>query len=326
MTIFGFAGAWPLGFRLFAGRLGAHLVILAGIGVIVPLGLRIVAAHILGDPDVAALDGGSAFAAGGFAIAAAIAGYALQAGSFFASWRLGLGAAPSLGGAVGYGLGAGLLVMVAVGILAVILGAAVTALATIPGFAVLVGLVLLVPLVALCAVLNAVFVAAAALALGLLLSVTMVLGTATGNTGLAATLVGGSGLVVVALIVACGLALWLAARFCCAGPLMAERRSLNPIAAARASWALTIDEQGRIMAYLAVLGLGFAILLAAAALAIGASAAAIGMMTPATLSGGLLLLLLGLGLGVPVAMLSVAVPAGIRRALNQSMEAVAVFA
>jgi hypothetical protein len=326
MTIFGFAGAWPLGFRMFAGRLGAHLVILAVIGLIVPLGLRVIAARAFGDPDLAGPGGGSAFAASGLALAAAVTGYVLQAGSFFASWRLGLGAAPSPGGAIGYGLGAGLVVVVAAGILAVILGAAVTALGRIPGFAVLVGLVLLAPLVALCAVLNAVFVAAAAVALGLLLSVMMVLGTATGNTGLAATLVGGSGLVVVALIVACGLALWLAARFSCAGPLMAERRSLNPIAAAQASWALTIDEQGRIMAYLAVIGLGFAIVIAATVLAIGASAAAIGIVTPTTLSGGLMLLLLSVFLGVPAAMLSVAVPAGIRRALNQSMEAVAVFA
>ncbi len=87
-------------------------------------------------------------------------------------------------------------------------------------------------------------VAVVAVGLALMLALTMVMGAATGQVGMAATMVGGSGVVAVVILVLCGVTLWLAARLCCTTALLAERRSFNLIAALKTSWDLTWKSNG----------------------------------------------------------------------------------
>jgi len=329
MTIFGFDGAWSLGFRAVAGRFAGQAVIIVGVGIVAPLLLRLVLPGVTtgSTPVSAVFAGPSSAGAGGLALIAALIGYVLQTGSYFASWRYALAGDESVGGALGYGLLAGLVALLAVALAGAVLGFGVVWLRAIPGVAIVVGLILIVPLLMLFAIFYTALTAAFALILGLALAITMILGVALGNAGFAATLLGGgSGLVVVMLLVACALALWIAARLSCASSIMAESRSFNLIEAARASWALTIDDQGRIMGYLALIGIGFAVILFALAAAIGMSIAGFGAVSIDPRGAVLAASLIGLIAGVPVAVLSVAVPAGIYRALNRSSEAALVFA
>lgn len=330
MDSFSMRSAWPLGFRLFGGRIGAHALILIGIGLVLPFALRIAMASALTAPLSPAFVStmvGPGAAAGGLAILVALVSYVLQTGSYLASWRLGLDPGASTGGAIGYGLLAGFIAVLAQLLAGAVLGLAVYALGTLPGFAILAGLALLVPLLALAAIFYTTLVALLAVAVGLLLVLMILFGTAMGNAGFAATLFGGgSGLVVVALIVACGVALWLASRLSCAAVLMAERGSFNLIAAARDSWAFTDEDQWRIMAYLALIGLGIAVAIFVLALLAGVGAANFFAPGSASQASAAAFIVLGLAAGVPVAILSVAIPAGIHRTLNRSVEAVAVFA
>lgn len=330
MDSFSMRSAWPRGFRLFAGRIGGHALILIGIGLVLPFALRIAMASALTAPlspaFVSTLAGPGA-AAGGLAIIVALVSYVLQTGSYLASWRLGLDPGASTGGAIGYGLLAGFIAVLAQLLAGAGLGFAVYALDMLPGFAILAGLALFVPLLALAAIFYTTLVALLAVAVGLLLVLMILFGTAMGNAGFAATLFGGgSGLVVVALIVACGVALWLSARLGCAAPVMAERHSFNLIAAVRESWALTDEDQWRIMAYLALVGLALAVAIFVLALIVGVGAA--NVLSAGSAPGASVATIVALVLiaGAAIAFLSVAIPAGIYRALSRSIEAVAVFA
>jgi hypothetical protein len=328
MDSFSMRSAWPLGFRLFGGRIGAHALILIGIGLALPLLLRFALASTLvapPDPDSFEFQAERGMTTG--AIVVALVGSVFQTGSYLASWRLGLDARASTAAAIGYGLVAGFAAVLAQFVAGAALGLSVVALGALPGFAILAGLALLVPLLALAAIFYTTLVALLAVAVGLLLVLMILFGTAMGNAGFAATLFGGgSGLIVVALIVACGVALWLASRLSCAAALMAERGSFNLIAAARDSWALTDEDQWRIMAYLALIGLGIAVAIFVLALLAGVGAANFFAPGSASQASATAFIVLGLAAGVPVAILSVAIPAGIYRTLSRSMEAVAVFA
>jgi hypothetical protein len=316
--------AWSLGFALIARRPAGHLVILVGLGIVVPFALQYaIAGEAAGMMGAAAL-GRSGLGTGAPALLAMALGLALQTGSYFASWRLGLDAGASLGGAVLYGLLAGLIAMV---VIAVVATAAIMAAAQLwtPGAVLLGALIGLIPLSAVAALFYTALAALAAALVALLLIAAMAFGTATGQVGLAATLVGGRGDLVVVLLVICGVLLWLAARLSCTAALMADRKSVNLIAAARESWRLTWDEQWAILRYLALIGFALALLILGVALAAGLGASALAGEDggPALQLGAVVL---RLAVAVPLAFLSVMVPAGIYRELTRADISADIFA
>jgi len=252
-------------------------------------------------------------------------GLVLQTASYFASWRRGLCPNRSLGGAIGFGLLAGL--MVALVFVALIAAATLAAGQIGAAGAWLLGiLVFLIPLATAFAIFYTLFAAFVAIFLATALVLAMIFGTLMGDIGFAATLVGGSGLITVILLVMSAIMLWLAARFSCATSLMAERRSFNMIAAMRESWRLTLDEQWVIVRYLALIAFALALLL------IGGAALA-GLGVQGFVEGGVLPegdsiagTLIGIAVGLPLAFLSVLVPAGIYRELDQGAMTAEVFA
>ena len=324
MNSFSMASAWSFGLRFVGPRFGGHLLILVGIGILAPFALQFAMAGgaeaMIG---AAAPVGRDALASSLPLMVALVIGYALQIGSYFASWRLGFGGARTLAGAILYGLGAGLLAIAVIAIVAVPALWLAVRLWT-PENVLLGALVALIPLSAVAALFYPLMAALAAALLALLLIVAMALGTATGQVGMAATLVGGRGDLVVVLVVMCGVLMWLSARLGCTAVLMAERRSFNLLAAARDSWRLTWEEQWPILRYLALVGFALALVILGAAVATGAGAGFL-METdaPALRIGALVV---RLAVAVPLAFLSVMVPAGIYRELTRGDISADIFA
>ena len=159
----------------------------------------------------------------------------------------------------------------------------------------------------------------------LLLVVSMIVGMASGYPGLAATLVGGSGLVVVLLIVLAGAMLWLAARFSCMTCIMADRRSVNVFGAVAESWRLTWEDQWLILRYLALIGFGLAAIIFIGLLAAGYGLASI-FGDSETPELGIGVIIIGVALGIPFAFLTVMIPAGIYRERVGPAAPVDVFA
>jgi hypothetical protein len=326
MDSFKWGKAWSYAYGFLAGRTLMHAIVLVGIGILIPFGAQFaLAGGPVARPNPMMMEGGleTAAAMGWMLLALLLLTYVLQTGSYFASWRLGLGQS-TLGGALGYGLPAGLLAVLVLAALGFLIGGT-AALAGTEGAAILLVVALLIPLLAAMAAYYTTIAAAAAVGFALMLSLTMVLGAATGQVGMAATMVGGSGVVAVVILVLCGITLWFAARLSCVTALLAERRSFNLIAAFKASWELTWEEQWSIMRYLALIGLGIALLVIALGVAIGASA---GMyLTPANATAATTgAALVGLAFSVPMAFLTVMIPAGIYRALTPPVIDAEVFA
>lgn len=317
MNAFSIAGAWSLGFRFFARHWFGMALILVGIGIGVPLALQY--ALIGGPIETVNLGrvgpdayGNSWLVDRPVVIAVLLGGYVLQAGSYFASWRLGFGA--PLPRALLYGLLAGLIAVAIAGV-ARMIGQHASELVATPDTWLLAVIAFLLPLLvpfALLFVAQTVIVAAVVM---LLLAFYMVVGVATGSIETAATQVGGDGAIAVLLLVLSGLLFWLAGRLSCATPLMAARGSLNLWAAARDSWRMTLDEQAAITRYLFLVGVVMA------ALVIGL-AAALGEGTRAIPRGGVgytfdvATMIPRVALAVPFAMLTVMIPAGIYRQLK----------
>lgn len=318
MDAFSLGGAWSKGFRFVADDLKGHAIILVVIGVLAPLALQLAVAGAGRPPDALGSPAGGARAA--MDGAATAIGYWLYLGSYFASLRFGLGRGVGLKGALLYGLASGLAVMIG----AIVLLALVAAPASQTVPAAVVPAVLLL-LIAIAALLFPALAAMTAVALALAMGLAMLIGTITGDLGLAATLVGGSGAVAVLLIALSGLLLWLAARLSCTAALVAERRSLNVFAAMAESWRLTWEQEWAILRYLALAGLAMAVVAGAAAVAVGAAMAAAGQSgsIDETDWGGQLLALV---LGTPFAFAAVIVPAGIYRELAGPPAPVEVFA
>lgn len=111
-------------------------------------------------------------------------------------------------------------------------------------------------------------------------------------------------------------ALWLAARFCCMGPIMADRRSYNVISALGESWRLTAASQWKIIGYFVLLFVAAIVIFMILAMIVGVSMFA-GGGAP---DGGALVAMIvgGLLLGIPMAYLQVGIPAGIYKALGGS--------
>lgn len=326
MDSFSIVGAWSLGFRFVARHWLAHVLLLAGLGIAAPLGLQYA---LLGGPietvNLASV-GPNQFGAGWLVerpsvLAVLFAGYVLQAGSYFASWRFGFGG--SLVRALLYGLLAGL-VAVALVAAARAIGEYSSRLVLSPESWFLAVLFFLLPLLfvlALLFVTQAVMIAAVVM---LILAFAMIVGTATGSVGMAATVVGGDGSITVLLLVLSGILFWLAARFSCVTALMADRGSVNVFAAIRDSWRMTLDDQAAITRYLFLVGAGMALLVIGLGIALGEGARAIPR-------GGvgytfdLATLLPRLALALPFAFLTVMVPAGIYRLLTDDQISAEVF-
>jgi hypothetical protein len=154
-----------------------------------------------------------------------------------------------------------------------------------------------------------------------------VYGAAMGYPELPLVAFGGSGLIVVVMLLLSYLLFWLAARFSCAMPLMAERGDVNVFAAIRDSWRLTREEQWRITRYLALVGFVIALAVIGIALAIGAGTGELmrgggSLGVEGSVVGELVLRLL---FGIPLAFLSVMLPAGIYRRLVGEETPVEVF-
>ncbi len=316
MDSFSIRGAWTLGFRIIAARPLWHALILLGLGVAAPLALQYALAggpletvnlgRVGPDPY-----GNPWLVDRPVILAVLLIGYVLQVGSYFASWRLGFGG--TLGGAMVYGLLAGLLAVVIVAA-ARFAGEYASRLVANPESWFLAALFFLLPLLFVAAfffVTQAVMFAATVV---LLLAFAMAYGAINGSIGLAATLVGGDGSIAVLLLVLGGLLFWLAGRLSCATSIMAERRSFNILAAARDSWRLTLDDQAAITRYLFMVGAAMALLVILAGIATGGGTSAIPRggvgytFDTATLIPRLLL-------AIPFAFLTVMVPAGIYRQL-----------
>lgn len=112
--------------------------------------------------------------------------------------------------------------------------------------------------------------------------------------------------------------LWLAARLCLAGPVMADARSINPLYGLSTSWQLTAGPQWKIFGYFLLL----AIVAFVALLLIGmvAGASMFGMMAGGAGPGAgsfIAILLAGVLISIPLALLYIAIPAGIYRTIVQ---------
>ena len=333
MDTFSMRGAWAFGFRFFAHRTWVHVLVLVGLGVLLPGLLQYMVTRSLpGTPGPGLTGQGSSAMTGqgsgpaALAFSAILLGYYLQLASWFISWRLGFGAGRPLGGAILFGLLAALL---AAAIFFLVGGPALWAdraamAAGIPFVGLLIALIPMALIFALFYTLPSALLATIA---SIVLVFTMVFGTVTGHVGMAATLMGGgSGAVVVLFLVMSAALMWLATRFSCTTSLMADWKSYNLIAAMRESWRLTLEDQWAILRYLALIAFGLAILVFAASFAAGIGAAAYFQGNPGAGPGGqIAALALGLVLGTPLAFLIVLLPAGIYRELTRSTLAAEVF-
>jgi hypothetical protein len=334
MDTFSMRGAWAFGFRFFAHRPWVHLLVLIGIGVVVPSLLQYALAGFLLATPSPGITGqgastmmGQGSGAGAAAGVAILFGYYLQLASWFMSWRLGFNAGRPLGGAILFGLLAALL---AAAVFALVGGPAVWAqrAATSAGIPFMGLLIALIPLAMIFALFYTLPAALLATIASIVLVFTMVFGTLTGNVGMAATLIGGgSGAVVVLFLVMSAALMWLATRLSCTTSLMADWKSYNLLAAMRESWRLTLEDQWVILRYLALIAFGLAILIIALSLAAGIGAAAYFQGSPSPGPGGqIAVIALGLVAGTPLAFLVVLLPAGIYRELTRHSLAAEVFA
>ena len=297
--------AWRLGVGFFSGAALSHAILLLGIGVLLPVLFQVA---LFGQPLAVADPNNAATSDSDLAPIVTLVGYALQTVSFFASWRLGTARGSTLGGALLFGLVAGVMVCVGFG-LAIFLAGTVFGLLSVSAAVVAV----LVVFVALFAIAWTTFAALAAAAVWLLFLFALIIGARMGDMTFAATLVGGSGYVWTVLVAASLVLLWLAGRLSCTTMLMAERRSFNLVAAMRDSWSLTWEDEWRIMRYLMMLGVGLAVLITGAIFLVGAGL--VGQLmgaTPGSATAGAILLSI---LSIPLAYLAVLVPAGIHREL-----------
>lgn len=322
MNDFTIGKAWGLGLDFIRRAPAGHAILLILIGAVIPTVIQFLlvgGSASLTNPAMFGQGAPMALAYGGVAMLAAMAiGYIFQTGGYFGSWRLGLARA-ELGGAIAYGLTAGVLVVLVAGAI----GAVGFGLGQALGFVgVLLLLLIVLPLLASLYSLIVAMMAVLMLFAGLMAAI---FGAALvrGNFGS-----GAFGAGIVGAIVVAGLALlllWLAARFSCTTSVMASRADFNLFGALGESWRLTGRAQGRIMLYLALVGTVFGIVLflftsvvvAGAMRGIGG-----GGVQPFAVGA----ILASIALSVFMAYVSVLVPAGIFRALQPDADAsAAVF-
>jgi hypothetical protein len=314
---FSWGNAWSFGYYAVARRAMPHIVVLVGIGILVPLAVQFAIGGtpigMMGPTAPGPNEMGEGLAFGAALLAVAAFSYLLQTASYFGSWRLALAPDEPPGRAIVFGLLASLVAMATLVLLGVVLAGAGSAAPA--GIALPIVLILAIPLMIVIAAFYSVLAATIAIALALMLLLAMIGGTATGQIGLAATMVGGSGAVVVMFLVLSFVLLWLAARLSCTTAIMADAKSFNFIAAIRQSWSMTWDEQWSVMRYLALTGFVLAIVTvgvgaAAGMIAVGILHNGAGLERQAVEAAASLLA------AIPVGFLSVMITAGIYRELN----------
>jgi hypothetical protein len=248
----------------------------------------------------------------------------LQAGSYFGSLRFGFDGERNPAGAATFGLAAGFIAMLVIAagyVLAFFMGQALLA----PDTLVLALFLLALPLVVVYALFFAAAAVMAAATIIALLMFLFVYGLVMGYPELPLAAFGGSGAIVVVMLLLSYLLFWLAARFSCVMPLMAERGDLNVFSAIAASWRLTWEEQWRITRYLALVGFGIALVGIGISFAVGASTGELMRGGSSIVESGTGGVVLGLLFGIPLAFLSVMLPAGIYRHLVGETAAAEIF-
>jgi len=331
MEGFKFGRAWSLGYRLVADNLLYQSILIIGLGAVLPLGVQFALTGSVTRSPSPFMNGnpmamGALAAGGGAAIAITILTYVIQAGSYFASLRYGLAREKRLGGALLFGMPAGLMLILILGLAIAVSAVAFFQMIAQPGLALILGVVAALPVMIVLALFYTLFAAMVALGVSIVLLLMMAIGTATGNVGMAATLVGGSGAVAVALILLSAVLLWFAARLSCTTSVMAADKSFNFFAAARESWRLTWEEQWGIVRYLALVGFCMVAILVAATIAAGMGAVAMVQAGSAPQNAGVIGIIVGLVVVIPMMFLAVMIPVGIYRTLETSSDDAAIFA
>lgn len=313
MTVnrFSIGQAWSHATGFFSGNAANFAIILIGIGVLAPLLLQWV---LIGNPMTSAFNpammASGGMMAAGLGITAMIVSlivYILQFGSYFAAWRLGLGAdGHDLAGALRYGgIAGGLFVGL---IIAAVVVMATLAYATTPWIA--------IPLL----LLFVLFFVMIYPALFGFLAILMVLAAAFGGyalTSMAPMLGGGGaggGVALLIMLLAGALYLWLAARLCCTAPSMVEQHEYLPFQAMKRSWALTAEGQWRIVGYFLLIGVVLFVLALILGLIIGSSFQS--MIMGGGVPGFGTIAVLTLLVSIPAAYFTVAIPAGIYRTVG----------
>ena len=279
--------AWSYATSFFTGQAAGHAIALIGVGIAVPLLLQFVIGGGAALSDPMAFAAGGGFAAmGALAILASLVNYVLQTGSYFASWRIGL---TNGGEPVGGALVYGMIAALPV----LLLGIAI----------------------AIVIVLLALFVFGSAF--GPLLMGGRPSDAAAASTGILILLLGPLFLLFL---------IWLAARFCCMGPIMADRRSFNVLTGLGESWRMTAASQWKIFAYFILIGIALFVLALILGAIVGVSMVA-GGGGGAPGAGTFVGIIVGaILLSIPMAYLQVGIPAGIYRALGGQASQGDVFA
>jgi hypothetical protein len=327
MDGFSISGAWTQGYRFVAQGTLVHFLILVLIGIAAPLGLQyaIVGAPIDASPSPMTSGPSMMQMVGAPMVLLTLAlSHLLQAGSYFASLRFGFDAQRTPAGAVAWGLAAGIaatLIIAAAYVLAFFGGWAFL----MPETVVLAIIFFALPLVVVYALFFLAGAIMAAATIIVLLAFLFVYGAIQGYPDLVLIPFGGSGLIVVVMLVLSYLLFWLAARFSCVLPLMAERGDLNVFTAIAESWRLTWEEQWRITRYIALVGFGIALAVIGISLAVGVSTGELMRGGTLGVEGGTGELVLRFVFGIPIAFLSVMLPAGIYRRLVGEATPVEIF-
>ena len=266
--------AWAYATSFFGDQHSNHAIALIGVGIAIPTILQVALGGPAMDPAMFTSGATSMAALGGTVFLLGLIGFIVQMGSYFASWRMGLAPGQE---SVGSALGYGLV-------------AALPVLLVTIGFIVVVGLVFGV------------------LFGGAMLPMLM------GGDPTAAGAAGSVGMIFLALPVFFAFFLWLSARLCVMGPIMAAGRSYNPLPALAESWRMTAASQWKLMGYFVLLFIVALILIMVLGLVFGVSALASGG-DPGAGSMAVITIMSAL-VGIPIAYLYVGIPAGIYKALG----------
>lgn len=312
MNRFSIGQAWSSATSFFSGHAANHAIALIAVGIIIPLALQWV---IVGNPMANALNPAmmadpSMMAGMGMGIlVVSLLSYVLQFGSYFTSWRLGVGAnADDLAGGLRFGMIAALvLVGLLIGTLIVagLLAYAISPWVALP-FILLLMLCFVIMYPALFGFLAILFLLLAVFGSFALSSMAPMFGGGGGASG-------GLGILIMVLVAV--LLLWLAARLCCTAPSMADREEYLPFEAMKRSWAMTSEGQWRIAGYFLLIGA--VILVIAIILGLIVGSAFQSLVMDGGVPGFGTVILMTILISIPMAYFTVAIPAGIYRALGQ---------
>jgi hypothetical protein len=331
MRQFNLGSAWSKGTEFISRHAANHAIILIGMGILVPAILQFAIAGavtgmnpmMMGENALGA--GGSITALAGTVMIVMIVSYVLQWGSYFSSWRIGLGRDETLGGAIVYGIICAVLLLVAFLLIIVAVAVIISQAMQGGGAMVLLALLLAIPLLILMAAVYPVMMAAMAVGMFLMLLIVLAFGASMGTANPALAMAGQGALGVLIALAVVVLLFWLTARLSCTTSIMADRKSFNLFAALAESWRLTGPNQLRIMAYLGLLGIILCVVLVVFVMIVGASLMG-GMSSGQVPAVGIGSQIMVLVVAIPFAYLTVLVPAGIYCELFEEAAVAEVFA